>query len=39
MEAMEWMARYIKFIPRNNVLLAAKDFKVEFMTATDSTMR
>ena len=39
MEGLEWMARYIKFIPRNNVLLAAKDFKAEFMTSLNSPER
>ena len=39
MEGLEWMARYIKFIPRNNVLLAAKDFKHEYMTNTNTPAR
>ena len=39
LEAMEWLARYTKFIPRQNVDLGAKAFKKEFMTGTQTELR
>ena len=39
LEAMEWMARYVKFIPRQNIAMAAREFKKEFMTGTQTELR
>lgn len=39
MESVEWMARYIRYIPKTNIILAAKDFKAEFMTDQQTQRR
>ena len=39
LEAMEWMARYIKFIPPMNIGAVCAEFKKYFMTPTPSPQR
>ena len=33
------MSRYVKFIPREHIVRAAKEFKQEFMTGTQTELR
>ena len=39
LEAMEWMSRYMNFIPPNNISAAAQAFTKEFMTAQPTQQR
>ena len=39
LEAMEWMSRYLTFVPASSVQAINKEFKKEFMTAQPGPQR